>query len=160
MCHFWAPLLFFSYLVLILDHSLLIAYLFAILVTFRDILSYISRGTNLLSICGLSAICQRLSFLSHPVFLGQAYFLWVLLSLARGPSALPCRVVYLWLFLRFTSLSLMLLNLIGSLPVCPLVSRSWIWCGVSIGSHHRCLSSLRVWSSLGYIHRILHKTVL
>ena len=92
MCHFWAPLLLFSYLVLILDHSLLIAY-FAILVTYRDNLLYISRGTNPL-ICGLFTIYLRLSFLSLPDFSGPGLLSLSPVFSCKGPfsSSLPCSV--------------------------------------------------------------------
>ena len=96
MCHFWALVTLFllssyiSYTRSFTSYSLF----FAILITSRDISSYISRAQISLDLrfqCNLSKI---VFFSLNPIFLGQGYFLWSPVISCKGPfsSSLPCSV--------------------------------------------------------------------
>ena len=157
MCHFWAPLLF-SLIELVHFLQLISRYTYHFQRYFLLYLSQHKSPLDLWSQCNPSKI---VFFSLIPIYMGQACLLLSPVISCKGPfsSSLPCSVSVALPQIH-KSLSLILFNLIGSPPVCPLVSRSCILCGVSTNSRHRCQQGPRILSSLGCIHRIPHKTAL
>ena len=141
--------------------SLLIAYL-SLYLSLLEIFSRISLVAQISSrsVVSVQSVKDCL-FLSQPNLSGPGLLSLSPVISCKGPfsSSLPCSVSVALPQIH-KSLSLILFNLIGSPPVCPLVSRSCILCGVSTNSRHRCQQGPRILSSLGCIHRIPHKTAL